>query len=98
MTEDTKKALEIIRPMAKELRIEVDADEKLMYCNVQAIGISCNSTYATIKEFLGYAMWYLSKRGDCRYRIPRSLEEQIKEYWYSDAQLKQMGYRSDKND
>ena len=62
MTNDTKRALELIEPMAKELNIEVKADDKLLYCNGQAIGIACNSTYATINEFLGYAFLRMCQR------------------------------------
>ena len=80
MTKDTERALEAIRPIAKELNIEVDANNRFLFCNGQAIGISCNSTYATIKEFLGYAMYWIGKK-DVRYTIPRSLMQQIKEFW-----------------
>ena len=54
MTEDTKRALEIIKPLADELNISVDADRSLLYMNGQAIGIGCNSTLATVMEALGY--------------------------------------------
>lgn len=96
MTNDTKLALEIIKPMAKELSIEVSADDKLLYCNGQAIGISCNSTYATINEFLGFAFLRMCQR---EYRFRDSIEEaqmlqeDIKRYWVSDAVLKKMGLK-----
>ena len=84
MTKDTERALELIAPLAKELGIELDADGMCMYCNGQPIGIACNSTYATLKEFLGYAMYFVSKK-DYRYEnIPSSFVAQIKRYWYSD--------------
>lgn len=97
MTNDTKRALEIIEPMAKELNIEVYADDRLLYCNGQAIGISCNSTYATINEFLGYAFLRMCDR---EYRFRDSIEEaqmlleDIKRYWVSDAVLKKMGLKA----
>ena len=97
MTNDTKRALEIIEPMAKELSIKVDADDKLLYCNGQAIGISCNSTYATINEFLGYAFLRMCQR---EYRFRDSfedavwLQEDIRRYWVSDAVLKKMGLKT----
>lgn len=69
MTNDTKRAIEIIEPMAKELKIEVSADDRLLYCNGQAIGISCNSTYATINEFLGYAFLRMCDREYPRRKI-----------------------------
>lgn len=90
MTNDTKRALELIEPMAKELNIEVKADDKLLYCNGQAIGIACNSTYATINEFLGYAFLRMCQR---EYRFREGIEEAktlrgtIKRYWVSDALL-----------
>lgn len=96
MTEDTRIALEVIRPLAAHLNIEVDADNKLLYCNGQAIGISCNSTYATINEFLGYAFLRMCNR---EYRFRDSIEEaqmlqeDIKRYWISDDVLKKMGLK-----
>ena len=97
MTNDTKRALELIEPMAKELNIEVSADDRLLYCNGQAIGISCNSTYATINEFLGFAFLRMCER---EYRFRESIEEaqmlqeDIRRYWVSDAVLKKMGLKA----
>ena len=81
MTEDTKRALDAIMPIAHELNIAVKADDRFLYCNGQAIGIGCNSTYATIVEFISYAMFWLTIR-EPRFR-PLSLvtEKQIKRYW-----------------
>ena len=56
MTEDTRRALEIIKPIADFLHIEVSADWKLLYVNNMAIGIACNSAYATVMEFLGFLL------------------------------------------
>ena len=80
MTKDTERALAAIQPMAKELGIEVDASDLCLYCNGQAIGIAYNSTYATVKEFLGYALYWTSKK-DARYTISKEFEEEIKRYW-----------------
>lgn len=97
MTNDTQKALEVIIPLAAYLNIEVSADDRLLYCNGQAIGISCNSTYATINEFLGYAFLRMCQR---EYRFRDSIEEaqmlqeDIKRYWVSDAVLKKMGLKA----
>ena len=80
MTEDTKRAVEIIKPIAKELGIRIDADEKRLYLNGQAIGISCNSTYATVMEALGY----LFLREYPRFRmtsITKGLKDDIERYW-----------------
>ena len=94
MTIDTQIALGVIRPLAAYLNIEVSADDKLLYCNGQAIGISCNSTYATINEFLGYAFLRMCER-EYRFRDSieeaQALQEDIRRYWVSDAVLKKMG-------
>jgi hypothetical protein len=89
MTEDTKRALEIIQPIAKELNINVSADGHCLYCNGQAIGIACNSTYATLNEFLGYAMLWMFLRNPGRWRgLPSGFEKQVKEYWIDSETLK----------
>ena len=91
MTDDTKRALEIIAPMAKEFCIEVKADYEFLYCNGQAIGIACNSTYATVKEFIGYVFATVYKRdvfdmhGD---KIPESVMKRVKSCWFTNEQMK----------
>lgn len=89
MTEDTKRALEIIGPVAKELNIEVSADYDFLYCNGQAIGIACNSTYATLNEFLGYAIIWLGSR-EYRYKVPENYKKELKRYWFTDEQIEKM--------
>lgn len=90
MTEDTKRALEVIAPMAKELHIKVSADNSFLYCNGQAIGIGCNSAYATIKEFIGYVFATVYKHdvfdmhGE---NIPLKVMQRVKSYWFTDEQL-----------
>lgn len=91
MTEDTKRALEVIVPMAKELHIQVDADNSFLYCNGQAIGIGCNSTYATIKEFIGYvfATVYKKEAFDMHgEKVPPKIMARVKRYWFTAEQLK----------
>lgn len=91
MTEDTKRALEVITPMAKELHIQVDADNSFLYCNGQAIGIGCNSTYATIKEFIGYVFATVYKHdvfdlhGE---KVPPKVMARVKDYWFTKEQMK----------
>ncbi len=87
MTEDTARALAIIKPMADELNIRVRADGHCLFCNGQAIGIACNSTYATIMEFIGYLIFRWAK--DKCVAVPRAMSERIKRYWYSEAQVEQ---------
>ena len=89
MTKDTERALELIVPLAEELGIDVDADAFCLYCNGQPIGISCNSTYATLKEFLGYALYSVSKK-DYRYKLSPNFITQIKRYWYNEENYAEM--------
>ena len=60
MTEDTQRAIEIIKPLADELHISIEADKGNLYLDrydvKTTIGISCNSTYATIMEFIGFIL------------------------------------------
>ena len=90
MTKDTERALEIIAPIAKELRIEVTADDTFLYCNGQAIGIDCNSAYATIKEFIGYVFATVYKHdvfdmhGE---NVPAKVMQRVKSYWFTNEQL-----------
>lgn len=90
MTSDTKRALEIITPMAKALNIKVTADDSFLYCNGQAIGIGCNSTYATIKEFIGYVFATVYKHdvfdmhGEA---LPAKVLNRVREYWFTREKL-----------
>lgn len=89
MTEDTRRALEIIQPMAKELKIKVTADESIMYMNGQPIGIGCNSTLATTMEALGYMFLEKYPKWRCT-EISKDLKEDITRYWISAAALKKI--------
>ncbi len=80
MTNDTRRALEIIKPIADELCISVKADDRLLYVDGVGIGISCNSTWATLWEFIGY----LTIMYDYKFRQIRLTDKQltaIKRYW-----------------
>ena len=90
MTNDTERALKAIEPIAKILNIKVSADAFFLYCNGQAIGISCNSTYATVKEFLGYAMHTICRRPDCRFEMPIELSRQIRQLWCSGEKVEEV--------
>ena len=89
MTDDTKRALEAIEPMAKALNIQVRADGRFLYLNGQAIGIGCNSAWATVNEFIGYAFVTTWKQDKC-VKIPHDLVERIKRYWFTPEQLEQV--------
>ena len=96
MTKDTKRALEIIEPIAKELNIEVSADDDFLYINNDGgIGITFNSTRATLMEFVGWLIFYY----DRIFRDIKLTDEQLKiigTFWYSQAQIE--GRRKCKND
>ena len=86
MTPDTERALKIIEPIAKELNIKVSAEGRLLYIDdpyegETAIGISCNSTYATIMEFIGVLT--LRHARDRRWKVSEKQQETIKRYWVS---------------
>lgn len=81
MTEDTKKALEAIKPVAKILCIDVMAEGEKLYCNGQKIGIACNSTLATVLEFIGYAfITVYCKNRFCK--VTKNIRSAVERYWY----------------
>ena len=84
MTEDTKRAVKALGPLAEALHLDLSADETRLYINGQAVGIACNSTYATIMEGLG--LIFLKEYPRFRYsaKISRSLQEDIMRYWVKD--------------
>lgn len=88
MTPDTQRAIEIIKPLADELNIEVEADKRCLYLNGQAIGIGCNSTYATIMEFIGYLIFVWAK--DKRVSLPYEFSQRVRRYWVNDDILKKL--------
>ena len=85
MTEDTRKALLAIAPVAKELNIEVLAGEKCIFCNGQAIGISYNSTYATLLEVLGYLTHVLADAKGTK--VPDAFGKRLRRYWVSEPEI-----------
>ena len=82
MTDDTTRALDAIRPIAEQLNIKIDADDKFLYLNDQAIGIACNSTYATIMEAIGYIFFEQYPRFRSIY-LTDVLKDDIRRYWIS---------------
>lgn len=91
MTDDTKRALEILKPIADELRIEMKATDKLLIMNGQAIGIACNSTHATLLEAIGwiFAERYMKDFRDV-YIEPDELNDTVKRYWVSKEVLQKI--------
>ena len=89
MTDDTRRALQIIEPICSELCISVDADKSKLYIEDDVIGIACNSTYATVMEALG---WIFLKQYP-RFRhvlIPDMLRKDITRYVISQEQLSKL--------
>ena len=83
MTKDTERALEIIKPIAEMVGVEVEADDNLLYINNDGgIGITCNSTRATVLEFIGWLIIYY----DSHFRNLELSDKQlsiIRLCWYS---------------
>ena len=90
MTADTERAMAVIKPLADELKYNVDADENLLYVNGIGIGIACNSTYATVMEFIGYIFLVEFCNNFRLVRLSDSQREVIKRYWFSPEQLEKM--------
>lgn len=90
MTEDTKRAIEIMKPICGLLGIDLSADGGMLYIGDQAIGIACNSTYATCMEAIGYLFmeeWPKFRRGS----VPDAcLKLEITRYWISKAAFKKL--------
>lgn len=91
MTEDTRRALEIIKPLADELQLSVKANDKFLYVEDIIIGISCNSTWATIMEFIGYVILTKYSEKFRRLDLKPQTRENIKRYWFTREQLEKMG-------
>jgi len=89
MTDDTKRALEAIEPICRQLHIDASADDDFLYLSGQAIGIACNSTFATLMEFIGYVMAKVYCK-DKEQSLPPALESRIKRYWFSQSQLEML--------
>lgn len=97
MTKDTERALEIIRPIAEMVGVEVKADDNLLYINnYGGIGIACNSTRATVLEFIGWLIIYY----DSHFRDLELSDKQldsIKAFWYSQSEIERRRNGEEKN-
>lgn len=91
MTEDTKRAIEIITPPAKELEIEITATDHVLRIGGQAIGISANSTWATLMEMIGWIFLAKYNKDFRRVSIDQTeLDETIRRYWINDELLEKL--------
>ena len=91
MTEDTRRAIAIIQPLLDSLGVEAEADDSVLYMDGQAIGIGCNSTYATVMEAIGWIFW---ERYSKKFRpvdiAKGEVDDTIKRFWISKAVLKKI--------
>ena len=98
MTKDTERALEIIKPIAEMVGVEVKADDVLLYINNDGgIGIIGNSTRATVMEFVGWLIIYYDSHFRNLVLSDRQLET-IKMFWYSQKWIdERRRYEEEKN-
>ena len=83
MTKDTERALEIIKPIADMVGVKIEADDNLLYINNDGgIGITCNSTRATVLEFIGWLIIYYDSHFRDLMLSDKQLDR-IKMFWYS---------------
>lgn len=83
MTEDTRRAVEVLSPLFRELHIKANADKFHLTLNGQVIGIDMNSTWATIMEAIGYLFSeeYLYEFRRVDDDAVKKVKEAIKRYW-----------------
>lgn len=97
MTDDTKRAVEILQPIMKELGIPMEATNNKLILKDDAIGIACNSTWATVMEAIG---WLFLKayaqdfRPSVREEMDYDLRENIQRYWIKRKILQKIGIDS----
>ena len=97
MTKDTERALEIIKPIAKMVGVEVEADDNLLYINNDGgIGIAFNSTKATVLEFVGWLIIYYDSHFRCLGLNDKQLDS-IKTFWYSQSEIERRRDGEEKN-
>ncbi len=92
-TEDTKRALAIIQPLAKELRLNVSADGDFLYVDGQGIGISCNSTYATVMEFVGFVFLNEYNKRFRDIALSPKQTAALRRFFYTPEQIEQLSRR-----
>lgn len=94
MTDNTKRAVEILRPVMDLLQIRMTATDNVLILKNDAIGISCNSTRATVMEAIGWLFFRVYAK-DFRRTVLESTDEffreDIQRYWMSINDLKRFG-------
>ena len=81
ITPDIERAVKILLPICEELGYQIYSDGSVMTIGGQKIGVSCNSTYATVMEGIG-TLFLLEYVNQFRtHEISDETEEAIKRYW-----------------
>ncbi len=91
ITPDIAEAVKALRPICEGLNIELSADGSVMNIGGQKIGVSCNSTYATVMEGIGYLFYTAYSMGFRQNKMSKSTKEAIKRYWIPDRQSEGSG-------
>ena len=92
MTGDTRRALNIIRPLTDELGITISATDSILSIGDDKIGIACNSTWATLMEMVGWIFWEEYVHRFRRVDIdPEEVNASILRYRVKPEMLKKMG-------
>ena len=81
ITPDIEKAVKILQPICEECGYTIHADGSVMTIDDQKIGVSCNSTYATVMEGLGFLFLRGYAEGFRHHSISQASQEAIKRYW-----------------
>ena len=91
ITPDIAEAVKILWPICEELNIELSADGSVMNIGGQKIGVSCNSTYATVMEAIGFLFYHEYAHRFRTHEISDETEEAIKRYWIKERQSEGSG-------
>ena len=81
ITPDIERAVELLKPICEECGYTIYADGSVMTIDGQKIGVSCNSTYATLMEGLGFLFLRGYAEGFRHHSISQSSQEAITRYW-----------------
>ena len=86
ITPDIERAVKILLPICEELGYQIYSDGSVMTIGGQKIGVSCNSTYATVMEGLGFLFLRGYAEGFRHHFISQASQEAIKRYWIKERQ------------
>ena len=91
ITPDIERAVKILLPICEELGYQIYSDGSVMTIDGQKIGVSCNSTYATLMEGLGFLFLRGYVEGFRHHSISQASQEAIKRYWIKERQSEGSG-------